>query len=230
MLEDDDNNKVSENLVAWLEDLAKLQLFAPTDSPVLGNILRTGHLTIIDLGNIISERKKQIILSYLLTRLFQMRRNDTIPPFIVFLEEAHNYCPETGGKDTAISRSILETIAREGRKFFAQLVLISQRPVKLSTTILAQCNTQLIMRVTNPYDINHIKASSEHLTDIANKINILPTGHALMVGAAVNYPVFIKIKQRICKNTFGENPQRSAKITRQRAPLKVGMNDNLITN
>lgn len=204
VLEDDDNNKVSENLVAWLEDLAKLQLFAPTDSPVLGNILRTGHLTIIDLGNIISERKKQIILSYLLTRLFQMRRNDTIPPFIVFLEEAHNYCPETGGKDTAIARSILETIAREGRKFFAQLVLISQRPVKLSTTILAQCNTQLIMRVTNPYDINHIKASSEHLTDIANKINILPTGHALMVGAAVNYPVFIKIKQRICKNTFGE--------------------------
>ncbi len=204
ILADEENNKVSENLAAWLEDLARLQLFSNADSPILGNILRTGHLTLIDLGNMISERKKQILLSYILTRLFTMRRNETVPPFIVFLEEAHNYCPENASKETAIARSIIETISREGRKFFAQLVLISQRPVKLSTTILAQCNTQIIMRVTNPYDINHIKQSSEHLTDIANKINILPTGHALLVGAAVNYPVFVKIKQRTCKNTFGE--------------------------
>jgi DNA helicase HerA-like ATPase len=133
-----------------------------------------------------------------------MRRNDFIPPFILFLEEAHNYCPENVAAEKAMAKSIIETIAREGRKFYAQLVLITQRPVRLSTTVLSQCNSQIIMRVTNPNDINHIKASSEHLTDIVNKINILPTGHALIVGAAVNYPVFVKIKQRTCINTSGE--------------------------
>jgi len=136
--------------------------------------------------------------------MFYERRNNRIPPYIIFLEEAHNFIPETSSKGT-IAKSIFETIAREGRKFYAQLVLISQRPVRLSTTILSQCNSQIIMRITNPYDLNHIKATSEAITaDSMKMISSLPTGNAIILGTAINYPSFVSVRERLFPNTSAE--------------------------
>lgn len=143
-------------------------------------------------------------MHFFVSQLFKARCSSAICPFILMVEEAHNFLPETAGK-SAIAKSILETIAREGRKFYAQLVLISQRPVHLSMTALSQCNSQIIMRITNPYDLNHIKATSEALTSQAMKsISTLPTGHGLVMGAALNYPLFIKVRQRLITNINGE--------------------------
>ncbi len=190
------NSKVKDTLIGWLEDLQRLNIFAPVTTPQIESLAHPGKLTIIDLSTIISSRKKQILVHFFTSQLFYRRRMNKIPPFIIFLEEAHNFLPESAGKEV-ISKHIFETIAREGRKFFGQLVLISQRPVRLSTTALSQCNSHIIMRITNPYDLNHIKASSESLTGESVKIiSSLPTGNALILGAALNYPVFVKIRKR----------------------------------
>jgi len=51
--------------------------------------------------------------------------------------------------------------------------------------------------VTNPYDLDHIKQSSECITsEVAEMISSLPVGEALIVGEAVNYPIFVKIRKR----------------------------------
>ena len=92
---------------------------------------------------------------------------------------------------------MIETIAREGRKFGASLCLISQRPVNLSTTALSQCNTHIILRVTNPNDLDHIQMSSEGIdARVAKSITGLKVGEAIIVGEAVNYPVFVNIRDR----------------------------------
>ena len=94
-------------------------------------------------------------------------------------------------------KSIIQKIAREGRKFHASLCLISQRPIQLSTTALSQCNTHIILRVTNPYDLEHIGKSSEGLTrDVMDTISSLRVGEALIVGEAVNYPLFVRVRPR----------------------------------
>jgi DNA helicase HerA-like ATPase len=204
-LEPNINQKVREALVGWLYDLQRLELFTNTEMPVIKNIIKPGHLTILDLSNVISIRKKQIIVAYLAEKLFFMRRSGMIPPYLMILEEAHQFAPESMPGETAIAKNIIETIAREGRKFFAQICLISQRPVKLSTTALSQCNTHIILRVTNPNDLNHIKQSSEALTNESLKmIATLPTGNALVMGSATNLPLFIKIRQRFSSDPFGE--------------------------
>ena len=114
----------------------------------------------------------------------------------------HQFAPEHSINKSAISKSIIETIAREGRKFYGQICLISQRPVKLSNTVLSQCNTHIILRVTNPNDLDHIKATSEALTKESTRmISTLPTGNALILGTATNFPIFVKIRERKCKNT-----------------------------
>ncbi|MCK5301528.1 MAG: ATP-binding protein, partial [Candidatus Thorarchaeota archaeon] len=91
----------------------------------------------------------------------------------------------------------IETIAREGRKFFAMLCLISQRPVKLSTTVLSQCTNQAILRCTNPYDLEHIGRSSEGIDrQSLETITTLEVGEALFVGETVSVPTFVKVRKR----------------------------------
>jgi len=191
--------RTKEALLGWLYDLEDTGLFGPVESPNLENIVKLGHATIIDLSETISLRKKQILVSYIARRLFDMRKQEKIPPFVLILEEAHQFCPEAR-KELAISKGIIETIAREGRKFFASLCLISQRPVKLSTTVLSQCNTHIILRITNPYDLKHIGESSEGIDRaVLDIITTLNVGEALVVGEAVNFPLFVKIRRRKSK-------------------------------
>ncbi|MFX0096645.1 MAG: ATP-binding protein [Candidatus Hodarchaeota archaeon] len=193
------NVRTRDALLGWLYGLENTGLFGYEENPDLKNVIEPGKCLILDLSETTSLRKKQIIVAYLLWRLFSLRKIGEIAPFAIFLEEAHQFCPEAR-IGSAISKNIIETVAREGRKFHSSLCLISQRPVRLSTTVLSQCNTHIILRVTNPYDLDHIRASSEQITrESLNMISTLPVGEALIVGAAVNYPIFVKIRKRKSK-------------------------------
>lgn len=190
------NVRTREALLGWLYGLENTGLFGYEENPDLKSCIQPGKCLILDLSETTSLRKKQIMVAYLLWRLFSLRKAGEIAPFVIFLEEAHQFCPEAK-MGSAISKNIIETVAREGRKFHSSLCLISQRPVRLSTTVLSQCNTHIILRVTNPYDLDHIRASSEQITRESLKmISTLPVGEALIVGAAVNYPIFVKIRRR----------------------------------
>lgn len=190
------NVRSREALAGWLYTLENTHLFGPIENPNLKESIRSGHLLIIDLSEFTSLRKKQMIVAYILQRLFDLRKKNKIPPATVVIEESHQFCPEAS-ISLALSRSIIETIAREGRKFFLSLLLISQRPVKLSTTALSQCNTHLIMRILNPYDLDFIAKSSEGINrETLDAITILGIGEAIIVGNAVNYPLFLKIRER----------------------------------
>lgn len=135
---------------------------------------------------------------------FVARRNGR--PFIT------GNCPEAR-RALAFSKGILETIAREGRKYNLSLCVISQRPVRLSTTVLSQCGTNIFLRITNPYDLDHIRATSEKITKATlTSISSLSVGEALVVGQATRFPVFIKVRKRTTEETsFGENFETVAK-------------------
>lgn len=190
-------SSTKEALKNWIFSLNSTGVFSDVDYPSVSSLVEPGKMSVIDLSSVIGYKKKQILISYLVNELFKLRRKGAISPFLLVVEEAHQFVPEGGGSGQALARNIIETVAREGRKFHASLCLISQRPKKLSTTVLSQCNTHIIMRVTNPYDLDHIKASSEGITsDTLDAISSLPVGEGLVVGEAVNYPVFVKIRER----------------------------------
>ncbi len=214
-LEEDEKIKTATKdvLVSLLYSLQSMGIFGITDNPSLNEISKQGRLSIIDLSGIVSLRKKQIMVSYIATKLFDARTNGRIPPFLLVIEEAHQFAPEKSSKSNAIAKQIIETIAREGRKFNACLCLVSQRPVQLSTTALSQCNTNFILRVTNPYDLKHIEESSEGITkDVSRQISSLPVGTGLIVGEGVNFPVFVDVKARESKEgSKGQSLEAAAK-------------------
>ncbi|MFH1663346.1 MAG: ATP-binding protein [archaeon] len=196
---DEEVKDVTEKaLNSWFAELEELNLFSETDSPSLEDLVEPGKMTVVDFSDIIHLKKKQIIVNYFANKLFALRRKKQIPPFFLVLEEAHQFIPERMSKEGAIARSILETIAREGRKFGAALCLISQRPIQLSTTVLSQCNTHIILRITNPYDLKHIGESSEGLDSRSlEMITVLRVGEALILGEATGFPLFFKVRKRL---------------------------------
>lgn len=184
-------------LAAWLRDLDDSALFSKVGAPSAEQLATAGNLSIIDLADVHELRKKQIIVTHVCRELLKARRRGKIAPFVFVLEEAHNFAKEGATRDQALSRGIIETIAREGRKFGASLCLITQRPIQLSTTALSQCNTNIILRVTNPYDLKHIGESCEGIDSHSlDSITTLRVGEALLLGEAVNYPVFVKVRKR----------------------------------
>ncbi len=208
------HKQLQQALLGWLFNLQALGIFAKVDFPRWDKIVEPGKAVIIDLSDTISLRKKQVIVAYIARKLFNLRKRGRIPPFMLCLEESHQFVPQ----ESAISKRIIETIAREGRKFYASLMLISQRPVRLSTTVLSQANTNIILRVTNPYDLDHIKRSSECITsETAEMISSLPVGEALIVGEAVNHPIFVRIRRRrSCEAAHGASLEEVAKAFEKR--------------
>ena len=191
------NNKVVDGLLTKLDHLEMQKFFSKISNFKIEQLVKPGYLTIIDLSDVLDMLKKQVLLAFFANNLFYLRRDKKIPPFVLILEEAHQFVPEGKSEDLVLARSIIETIAREGRKFGASLCLISQRPVRLSTTVLSQCNTHMLLRIINPNDLKHVEESSEGVDSKSRDIiTSLDVGEALMVGSAVNYPLFFKVRKR----------------------------------
>lgn len=115
-------------------------------------------------------------------------------PFMLVCEEAHNYIPRNGGAEYSASKHSIERIAKEGRKYGLNLMVVSQRPSEVSETIFSQCNNFVVLKLTNINDQSCIK---NLLPDNnASLVDVLPTlaaGECLIVGDAVPLPAVIKM-------------------------------------
>jgi hypothetical protein len=139
---------------------------------------------------------QDVVVARLTKELFDDRKAGKIQPFLLVVEEAHNYCPERGFGN-AVSSNILRTVASEGRKFGMGICIVSQRPAKVDKNIISQCNTNLILKVTNPNDLKAIIQSVEGLTSqTCDEIQRLPIGVALISGAGLQMPVMAEIRTR----------------------------------
>lgn len=108
-------------------------------------------------------------------------------PLLVVLEEAHVYLG-AGSKSRAAAAA--RRIAKEGRKYGVGLMLVSQRPSEVDTTILSQCGTVVALRLTNDSDRAQVTScASDNLKGLFSMLPILRTGEALIVGEAVNMPI-----------------------------------------
>ena len=115
-------------------------------------------------------------------------------PFHLFLEEAHRYIQKDN--DTfLLGYNIFDRIAKEGRKYGVILDIISQRPVELSDTVIAQCSNFLIFKMTHPLDINYISEMLPNISaDIIEKQKTLQPGTCVSFGSAFKIPMIVKME------------------------------------
>lgn len=116
-------------------------------------------------------------------------------PFLLVLEEAHNYIPQSeGAKYRSVKKSI-ERIAKEGRKYGLSLMIVSQRPSEISETIFSQCNNFVAMRLTNPTDQQYVKRlMPDSVSAITDTLPVLERQEALIIGDSIPIPTIVRIK------------------------------------
>ena len=191
VLEADEEGEYS-TLINELEYLNEVNLFAPQGTKI-DDLVTKGKMTIINFKGTPPDIQ-ELVVNRIATALFELRKVGKIPPMMLVVEEAHNYCPQQG---LAASSKIFRTIASEGRKFGLGLTIISQRAAKIDKNVLSQCNTQMILKVTNPNDLKAIAASLEGLSPgMEDEIQRLPIGVALIVGGNIQMPLFVEVRPR----------------------------------
>ena len=106
---------------------------------------------------------------------------------IIFLKVAE--------QSITLLRTSIERIAKEGRKYGLNLMVVSQRPSEFSETIFSQCNNFVVLKLKNVNDQNCIKNLLPDNNSLL--VDVLPTlaaGECLMVGDAVPLPAIIKME------------------------------------
>lgn len=182
------------NLLPQLEQIYSTQIFSPNFTS-LNEIVKKGQCSIINLRGT-PPYIQEILVSQLLNKLFNERRNENIPPLLVVIEEAHRFCPERG-EGKSMAGDIIKMIATEGRKFGIGLAVVTQRPARVDKNVISQCNTHIILKTTNPNDVKAIVSSVEGLnSDAINEIQRLPVGTAIISGLPLAAPIFVEIRTR----------------------------------
>jgi uncharacterized protein len=113
-------------------------------------------------------------------------------PLMIVVDEAHRFLPE--GQETSAHR-ILSRVAKEGRKYGVGLMVVTQRPSEIDSTVLSQCGTMIALRTTNPSDRSRVAGSFPD--DLGGLVDLLPslrTGEALLVGEAMAVPSRVRVR------------------------------------
>lgn len=133
-----------------------------------------------------------------LQRYRKLNRGRTLPTVLV-MEEAHTFIKRykddaENQNAAAVCCQVFEKIAREGRKFGLGLVLSSQRPSELSPTVLSQCNSYLLHRISNDQDQELVhKLVPDNLQGLLRDLPSLPSRHAILLGWASELPVLVQM-------------------------------------
>lgn len=178
-------------LADWLEDH-------------LGSQASNGSVTIIDLSLVPAE-VAHIITAVIarmtlesLQRYRKLNHGKSLPTVLV-MEEAHTFIKRyqndsENQSSAAICCQVFEKIAREGRKFGLGLLLSSQRPSELSPTVLSQCNSYLLHRISNDRDQELVhKLVPDNLRGLLRDLPSLPSRHAILLGWASELPVLVQM-------------------------------------
>lgn len=129
-------------------------------------------------------------------KLWQNKEERKTDPLVIVCEEAHRYVPNIGEAQYKEAQSAIRRIAKEGRKYGIGLMLVSQRPSDVESTVLSQCNSWLILRLTNSSDQQHVSNFlPDSLAGLTKILSSLTRREAIFVGEAATLPSRIRIRE-----------------------------------
>ncbi len=122
--------------------------------------------------------------------------SDGASPLLFVCEEAHRYAPADKNIGFGPTKRALSRIAKEGRKYGVFLGLVTQRPAEIDQTILSQCSTLFVMRLSNDRDQALIRSAvSDAGASMLSFIPTLGTGEVFAFGAGVPLPTRMKFRE-----------------------------------
>jgi DNA helicase HerA-like ATPase len=122
--------------------------------------------------------------------------SDGVAPLLFVCEEAHRYAPADKKVGFGPTRRALSRIAKEGRKYGVFLGLVTQRPAEIDPTILSQCSTLFVMRLSNDRDQTLIRSAvSDAAADLLSFVPSLGTREVFAFGSGIALPTRMRFPQ-----------------------------------
>lgn len=202
----EDYNKVLRKLDSLMKDERLAFMMKPwsgTGDPmtdVLAQFLGDGTpVRIVDLSGVPNEvagtASAAIARTLFSLKVWQTAEERAISPVLLVCEEAHRYVPNSGEAQYGAAQGAIRRIAKEGRKYGIGLMLVSQRPSEVEATVLSQCNSWIVLRITNEADREHVKGVlPDSMAGLTKMLSGLRRQEAIFVGQAAMLPSRIMIK------------------------------------
>jgi DNA helicase HerA-like ATPase len=128
-------------------------------------------------------------------KVWQTAEERNRDPVLLVCEEAHRYVPNRGEAQYEAAQEAIRRIAKEGRKYGLGLLLVSQRPSEVEATVLSQCNSWIVLRITNDSDREHVRSVlPDSMSGLTKMLSGLRRQEAIFVGQAAMLPSRILIR------------------------------------
>lgn len=156
-----------------------------------------------------------IVGSYLISQVYHTRKayvdgkdvgveKDKFPPFIVAMDEAHIFCPKTN--ESSPIKSILRTIAQEGRKYGAFEIMATQRPSLLDETIVAQMSTKFIFKLNIKEDLNSVEKETDLSREEIDRLPYINSGESFISSSIYGKTMSVLIRFNVTDVESKANP------------------------
>ena len=185
--------------------------------------------TIVNLRGLGSNEQYSIVAK-LLKRLLEAAMVMQVPPFYLALDEAHLFAGRSKRGDPYVKETleVVRRFAQEGRKFGANLIVLTQRPQLLDMTVRSLSATWVIHQLTDPNDVRIAVESGGLSKEWEYDINWLEPGDAIITGDVVErIPLHVRVRSRETRHGApGFNPldfvspEERAKMKKRMAALK----------
>jgi DNA helicase HerA-like ATPase len=158
---------------------------------------------------------KQLIVYYLSKLLFdafvEYKAAGQDRALLYVIEEAQNYAPNLQHYQVgfSIARSVLHTIATQGRKFGLSLAIVTQRPRYVDPVVLSMANTLIIHRVS-PGDVGFVEQVAGGLPKgLMQSLATMERGVAIVVGQMnpSPLPTVVRVRRRRSHRVGGSGVQ-----------------------
>lgn len=128
-------------------------------------------------------------------KIWQTQPERESDPVLLVCEEAHRYVPNRGEAQYEAAQEAIRRIAKEGRKYGVGLLLVSQRPSEVEATVLSQCNSWIVLRITNDADREHVRSIlPDSMSGLTKMLSGLRRQEAIFVGQAAMLPSRILVR------------------------------------
>ncbi len=131
---------------------------------------------IIDISEVLEIERAERVITDTLQLLFSREKHEN-KPFLVLVEEVHEFLPQQGGLDDL--GEMLIRIAKRGRKRGVGLLGMSQRPASVDKNFITQCDWLVFHRLTWENDTRVVKTILG--SDYAEDVKDLATGSAYLL-------------------------------------------------
>lgn len=177
------------------KDTGKAEYLNQFVSRIMGN--ENYRIKVIDLSEVPSDMLSIVIgivtrLIYDIQFWMTPAKDEVRHPMVLVCDEAHIYMANDMSKMRSVEKKsleIFEKIAKEGRKYGIGLLIVSQRPAELNTTIISQCNNIVSLKVINDRDKSAVAAMlTDSLVGIVEMLPNLDVGECVVVGDAIMLP------------------------------------------